>query len=411
MPLEEILEKLRKVELSSSEQEVLYITDEPKIPNFITLPNDPAREKYFSDESYGQGYHPNEILSRIKSVAEYLERLCLDNPIQSNLIQTRFTYDDHFIDPSIFCCYSEEQIGSRDSFNEKARLSNYLWSEVEDVINKKKRFIPAQIIFLRELFGEEFQLRKERISTGTALWEIGTERAFNSGLLEVIERDACIYAYLTKKDIPRIINFEGEIKKLEEYLYRYNLECFVFDATSDLNVPTTISVVVDRTGIGPAIEVGSASALKYEDAIYKSILEAIQCRRYARLFNETRFPDGPPNENEIFSLDHRFVYWHSLERIEDLDFWLKTQNSVNYSNLRSHLQDTNQILEELRKRSFNVFVADITLPEIRQKGFEVKKVIVPEFHPLYLDERAKSLYSVHYGTIKNDKTLKPHPLT
>ncbi|MCH7568898.1 MAG: hypothetical protein IIA87_05770, partial [Nanoarchaeota archaeon] len=61
MPLERILENLRQVGLSSPEDEVLYITDEPKIPNFITLPNELARERYFSDESHGQGYHPNKV--------------------------------------------------------------------------------------------------------------------------------------------------------------------------------------------------------------------------------------------------------------------------------------------------------------------------------------------------------------
>ena len=44
-------------------------------------------------------------------------------------------------------------------------------------------------------------------------------------------------------------------------------------------------------------------------------------------------------------------------------------------------------------------------------GFEVKKIIVPELHPLYLDERSKALYSAHYGEIDEDKILKPHPLT
>ncbi len=68
-------------------------------------------------------------------------------------------------------------------------------------------------------------------------------------------------------------------------------------------------------------------------------------------------------------------------------------------------------LENVKLKKYNIFVADITLPPIKNKGFEVLKVIVPELHPLYLDERAKALYSVHHGTIKDDKTLKPHPLT
>ncbi|MCH7568625.1 MAG: YcaO-like family protein, partial [Nanoarchaeota archaeon] len=341
-----------------------------------------------------------------------LDRLCLDNPPQSDLTCLPFKEDDILIDPGIFCCYSEEQIGDQEIFREEARSGKYLWFEVKDLINKKKKKIPAQTVFLRwDLFGDEFRIRREEISTGAALGELGTNRAFNSGFLEVIERDACIYAYLSKKDIPRIVDFDGEIKKLEEYLGRYNLEAFVFDASSDLEVPTAISVVIDKTGIGTAVDVGSASDFTYEGAIYKSLLESIQCRRYARLFSDRRFPEGLPEEDEIFSLDHRFVYWHSLERINDLSFWLETKNTIQYSFLKSIVRSPEQILEELRRRNFNVFEVDITLPEIKREGFEVKKVIIPELHPLYLDERAKSLYSIHYGVIKDDHTLKPHPLT
>jgi len=409
--LEEILISLREVGLSDIEQEVLFLTDEPKILNFIALPDLNAKKKYYVKESYGQGYHPNETLARIKAIAEFLERLCLDNPKEKELKKSYFINNNSFIDPSIFCCYSEKQIGDHNFFKKEAKSSLYLWSEVYDVLNNKKVLVPSQNIFLRDLFKEEFQLRKERISTGAALGKIGTNRAFISGLLEVIERDACIYSYLTKKEITKIVNFDSPIKELEEYLERYNLESFTFLATSDLNVPTTISIVIDRTGIGPAVEVGSASALNYNDAIYKSFLEAIQCRRYARLFNDIRFPNGPPKENEIFGLDERFVYWHSLERINDLDFWLETKNKIEFSYLKNYSISLKKILKEFKKRNFNIFVADISLPEIKEKGFEVKKVIIPELHPLYLDERAKALYSIHYGEIKDEKNLKPHPLT
>jgi len=50
------------------------------------------------------------------------------------------------------------------------------------------------------------------------------------------------------------------------------------------------------------------------------------------------------------------------------------------------------------------------LPEIREKGFQVLKAVIPDLHPMYLSETAKMLYSNHYGNIK-DKKLKPHPLT
>jgi len=53
----------------------------------------------------------------------------------------------------------------------------------------------------------------------------------------------------------------------------------------------------------------------------------------------------------------------------------------------------------------------IQIEYIRDSGFQITKVIIPELHPLYLDERAKALYSVHHGLIEEDAGLKPHPFT
>ncbi len=61
-------------------------------------------------------------------------------------------------------------------------------------------------------------------------------------------------------------------------------------------------------------------------------------------------------------------------------------------------------------RGFHIYVADVTLPELKQAGFEVLRVVVPELHPLYLTEANKMLYSVHHGEIPNDPSLPPHPV-
>ena len=70
------------------------------------------------------------------------------------------------------------------------------------------------------------------------------------------------------------------------------------------------------------------------------------------------------------------------------------------------LQETKSIFSE---RNYHIYVADITIDELTCVGFEVLKVIIPELHPLYLDEHAKSLFSIHGGIISDDITLKPHP--
>ena len=398
------LKKLEGAGLSEEAKEVPYITDEPKIPYFLCHPNKKARNKYNAASSFGQGFHPDKGLARIKSLGEFLERLCLDNPQKKELIVSR--KKESFVDPGLFCVYSEEQVPNQEDFIEECRNQPYQWYPVKDLSDESKVYIPAQLIFLSSLFNDEFPIRGERISTGTALGDIRTQRALQGGLLESVERDACISAYLMKRNLQRIAKLPQDIEDLLAYLKRYNLESYIFDTTSDLGIPTSLTITVDRTGIGPAIEIGTASALDYKEAIYKSVLESIQCRRSSRIFGRKQV-----SEKEIFSLDDRFSYWHDLDRIKDLDFLLESKEEINFNDLRASVSDISSPIKMFRRRKYHMFVADITLPEIKEKGFEVLKVIIPELHPLYLDERAKALFSVHYGGIKDNPNLKPHPLT
>lgn len=101
-------------------------------------------------------------------------------------------------------------------------------------------------------------------------------------------------------------------------------------------------------------------------------------------------------------------YWYSTDRICDLDFWLKSYQIVD---IEKQPTSQKQLLDSFKERGYKVYIADITLPEIRDSGFQITKVIISELHPLYLDERAKALYSVHHGLIEEDARLKPHPFT
>jgi hypothetical protein len=145
--------------------------------------------------------------------------------------------------------------------------------------------------------------------------------------------------------------------------------------------------------------------------MFYAILESVHCRRTSRIMKETHFPDKIPAETEISCMDNRFYFWHPIERIADITSWLGNSETVSQTSLERGNMAFSQAIKAVKSRGFNIISIDITIPEVKKAGFEVRKVIVPEFHPLYLDERAKSLYSKHYGEIPDNKWIKPHPLT
>lgn len=411
MDLDNILELLHKTKLLKQEEEMFLITDEPKIPGYLCFPTEEVSKKYYTEEVFGQGFDPDRTKAKIKASAECLERLCIYNPEQEKFLISRFINNKEFVDPALFFCYSDEQILNREENIDKIRSAEYHWFPVTNLTNNEQYFIPAQLVFLSKIFNNEIEIRKERITTGSALGSISINQALINGFMESIERDSSISSYLTKRKLNKITKLPKELEELTNYLKRYQLEPHIFDVTSDLCIPSVLVVTLDYTGIGCAVSVGSKSSIKYEDAIKYALLESIQCRRTSRVTRNFYFPKNLPNEHEITSMENRFFYWHSTERIKDLNFWLCDNGSINYEKLKEKDITFEQALDTVKTRGYNIFVADMTIPEVKEAGFETLKIIIPELHPLYLDERAKALYSVHYRSIKDNKELKPHPLT
>ncbi len=390
-------------------QPFVQFTDEPKVPGYLTFPSESAKRKYTTSESFGQGFDTDRARARLKSVAEFHERLCLYNPLKDRFTDGVEYSGGAFVDPAAFFCYSEEQVPERGKAIDGLRREKYAWFPVADMLGGSA-MLPAQRIFLSN-FSDEVAICRETTSNGAAFGEAGSGRAFANGLLELIERDACMHAYLSKRPLRRITGMPDGIAELEEYLRRYRLEPYIFDVDTGLGVPAAMTITVDMTGIGPAITAGSGADFTYAGAICHSIFESIQCRSHARFTKEMEFPAGTfPVEEGITDLRKRMFYWSNPERIADLGFWLGGSLGVEYARIERELS-VRDILEALQAKGFHAYKADITLPEIKAAGFEVVKVIVPEFHQLYLDERAKALYSAYHGAIPDDNHLKPHPLT
>jgi len=407
--MKETYNRLVSTNLSKPTELIPFITDEPKFHNYFCFPNENALKKYYTKDVFGQGYNKNKDLAKIKSVAEMLERLCLCNP-PKELFASKFK-KGAFQDPSTFFCYSHEQIPDKEKRIEKIKDGAYQWIMSKNLTTGREIYVPAQMIFLSYSFKNELTLRKEQISTGAALGEINEKRAFKSGFLESVERDGIMAFYLKELKGRKMKDFPKQIQEIINYLERYSLETHVFDVTTNLKIPTSLAMVLDKTGIGDAVNIGSKANLRYIDSIKGSIMESIQCRRLGRSHNSSRKNEEIPTEDKIISLEKRLIYWAQKERLKDIKYLIDEKPKISYKDLKIKEISLENAIESVKEKNFHILVTDITLPEIKQKGFEVLKVTIPELHPLYLNERARSLFSIHHGEIEDNPKLKPHFIT
>lgn len=392
--------------LSEDMRKVPYITDEPKFHYFLTVPNAKLSPKYNLLDTFGQGFDVDSEKAKIKSMGEMLERLCLINP-PKDLHISKFIDNGAYLKPSDFFCYSKEQHPNREELMGKIDEGIYRWLKSNNLATGKEVYVPAQNIYLSFIFKDENSLRKEQISTGASFGKIGEGRAFKGGFLEAVERDGIMGFFLKDWEGKKMYNFPQRINNLIGYLDRYKLETHIYDATSDLGIPTTIALIVDRTGIGSAINVGSKSDINFSNCIQGSIMEAIQCRRSRLKYSNKE----KVSEDKIHSLLDRLIYWEDEERLNDIDYLTSQNEIVDYYSLPVKMISLEDAVKRVTEKGYDIAVTDITLPEIKNQGFETLKVTIPQFHPLYLDERAKALYSKHLGEIPNDPKLKPHPVT
>ncbi len=378
-------------------------TDEPKFPEYSCSP-----AKFSDEKCYGSGHSKSHSLSKLKAIAECIERSAFFHP-HRRPIRARYVDDDGFVDPADFVNFSDAQLkGKRERYLEIVRKARLTWLEAFDYTNDRRCLTPAQTLHFSPDFRREPALREQN-TTGAA-FGFKFEDALLRGLLEVVERDAFMLTYLKKVSPPKIDSSKSEeLVELERYLKRYNLELKIFDITTDLKIPAAMGATIDRTGIGPVLNIGAGADLNLESAAIKAAYESVMARGSLRFHKETKgMPDMTPKK--IGDETDRAYYWYPVERIDGVKFLLDSKEKIQIKRRRNILEKEKlgRLLSIFRKKNYRVISADCSQPAVSKKGWAVVKVVVPELHPFYLGEGFKALYSVHAGEIP-DLDIPPHP--
>ncbi len=345
-------------------------------------------------EDYSGGISFDKRKAYMKALGEVIERYCLAIYKKTDFkISSYKKIKNIAVNPKDFSSFTKEQLSTKEfrnfRFDEK---SKFKWVKGFSIFERKEKYLPAQLIYVPYNFSNEPAIRLP-ISTGAAA---GTSLsgAIYRGLCEIIERDSFMIYFLNKISSTKI-DFSSckdtEINKIINYIKRYELETFIFDIITDIKIPTILSIIVDKTGIGPAVSLGLKTDLNIKKAIVGSIEESLQSRSWIRdeMYNRKK-----TNDKFKDMIIERGLYWSKKERIKKLDFLLKTIKRRKYEDYKTNnVQDTRKklgiVLEELKKANVNIYFSDITVPFFRKNGFFVVKVLADKMQPLYLDEQYK----------------------
>lgn len=265
------------------------------------------------------------------------------------------------------------------------------WTEVEDQLHHRKIWIPAQLVFLPFEVSDDFVIR-EHISTGLACGDSKLE-AVISGILECIERDNLTVTFLTKEKPPRINGYESGLTAL---LRNHNLKPHLFKLNREREFHSILCLLEDITKQNPpAITTGCACGFNIKDAIASAMLESVKASLWIKgeiHASPQRFTAAQDISAARMSLIDKAFFWAHPANTERLSFLTRDNQSLaldDFSNESppNNAQQKFDILEAwIRNNGFSLYVKEFGDKDLNDKSLFVTRVVIPELHPLYLNE-------------------------
>lgn len=208
------------------------------------------------------------------------------------------------------------------------------------------------------------------------------------GLLEVVERDACMLAwYSTFDPIGLRVETEG-YRTIERRIASEGLGATSLLVTQDIDIPVVTAVVHRRdvegdpmvsvpgtdNGDWPAFAVGSAAAFDPSHAAERALAEATQNWMELRSMGPVRAKsEGAIARFATFPRKARGLI--TMEHVVPAD-------SVGPDETPQGENALERAIEAVTAVGLDVYASRLTTPDIEQLGFEAARVIVPEAQPL-----------------------------
>lgn len=398
------------------------IPDWPKLPAFVF---NITKNIVTSAAGYALDYND----AAVKAIAECIERysLTIYDPQKFIAGSWKELRGRKALDPRKFRGFSDSQLRQQEyssyCFDENVK---FLWTEAVSLSSGKNYLIPAQLVYLNfHSLIEEPRIR-QNIGSGAAagsFWEMAVYNA----VCEAIERDAFMIHWLNKISPPRI-DLENapteSVRRLIGKYKKYHVDFEVLDITTDIEVPTVVTVVRDVSPGRPVVYVSPRADLDIALALEASLCDGL------------RVGFGPKNSfeeikkiskraSDIRGLKDRRLYWCDPSHRKEAEFL--------FAGPRKKIPETNYIgagvdvklrrlKEVLSAHNLDVYIADVTTPLAKEAGLTVVMSLLPDLYPLYLNEHykylgVKRLYEapVHMGVFAKSKTeeemnLIPHPM-
>ncbi len=210
----------------------------------------------------------------------------------------------------------------------------------------------------------------------------------------MIERDAFTLLWQARLRPPsvRLDTVPSGCLGLIQRLADVHCEVKVLDITTDVAVPTFMTIALSDGPRSPAVAVTAATDPSPETALRKSLEELVHTRKFAKQVMQY-IPPIPVEPVGAFPevVDARtHLRFYCDQRARHLvDFAWKGNPTCSFSQVAdASVADSTAQLDLLVKllaaQGLEAIVKDLTTPDIRTMGLHVIRALIPGMHPLFM---------------------------
>lgn len=376
----------------------------------------------------------NDAAALTAAFAEALERYLwkettdyFKNPIRASAREMAQRHQT-IIAPERFLGFSKEQRAKR------AELvftpdTPFLWVEGVSLVSGKRAYVPSQTVSgdsaftsIRYLWHEP--MLRSRNTTGLATWTSRAGAQLN-GAMECIERDAYMVMWLNQLTLPKlsqqaVLAKFPSLTPLIDSCERYRFKVHMVPLLTDAPAHAVMTVLEDLSPEPPRFAIGLRAHRSLENAIEKSLLEALRAHRSGRRQVERGGWNAATPTQEVGHYD-RTHYWTLPEHAQHLEFLIAGKEAAaetrpwDNDTVEQHLT---RIGQWCRAKEYECASIPLTASKKNPTKLHVEMIVMPELHPMHLYEKDLGtdplrLQSVpkQFGFTPREEafTERPHP--
>jgi ribosomal protein S12 methylthiotransferase accessory factor len=292
-------------------------------------------------------------------------------------------------------CSPGEYAGPRCPLTRPDPVARIRWVSGIDLTTGRELLVPAVMACYRLHDVRPSERFWYQISTGYAVHTDPAE-ALVRGICEVIERDAIAITWLQQLRLPRLdpvscaASSEGattsaaSFAQVLEWCDSHFIKTYLFDATTDLGVPTAYCVQVADHDDRVHQVVGCSTGRDLPSAARKAILEALLVRRMLQAGDVV-----PRSPEEFSSFQDGGRYMAARERLCAFEFLLNRPVQDRTGPMHHWLPGESAaalqyLITMLAGHGAQVIAVDRTPRELADVGLTAVCVLIPELQPMSL---------------------------